>query len=81
MSPADNINIEDINVEVTCLACKKIYGIQLKRPITRHNCRCGQGTFHIRVMGMKGRVELFLEFESANGLRTKIQPNRITTKE
>lgn len=72
----ENINIQDIRVEVTCPACKRTYGITLKKPLTTHNCRCQQGGFSIRIVGMggkKARVSLGVQFTYNNTRVVDIQ--------
>lgn len=50
------VAIEDLYVRITCLYCRKEYGVHIKKPKQAKTCPCGRATFYFELMQVKNML-------------------------
>lgn len=73
-----NVNIEDVNIHVTCPECHKSYNVQMKKPNEMKNCRCGRGTFYITATSLQGsKLGIDIVYQHADHHTEQIVPDSV----
>lgn len=76
-----SINIEDINVQLTCRACGKSYNVRMRKPQQMKNCNCGNATFYISIIPMRGRLLVSVLEQHLAGEKEEIEPDSVEVEE
>lgn len=60
ISSGKTVNIEDINLHLTCPGCDRSYNVSISKPAMNRDCRCGGGTWTIAIVPSRGWVNIMV---------------------